>query len=497
MSNGSAAGIDGFPSNFFKNCALPLSVPLQYIYAMSLSKGVLPKDWKIGKVVPIFKNKGNRSDPINYRPVSLTNISCKIMERVLKKYINAHLFSNKLISASQHGFLAGKSTETQILECLNDWTRSLDNDENVDVIYLDISKAFDTVSHEKLLYKLKKYGFKGPVLKWIRSFLTERFQFVQLNSCRSTKANVKSGVPQGSVLGPVLFLIFINDIIDAVKHSCVKIFADDTKLYFCVDSMEAYNQLLSDLTSLFEWADSNQLKMALQKCIVLHLGASNPKRNYQINGVTLENCGLVKDLGVYVNSDLKPSNHCSKIVSKASSRSALVFKAFLCRHRDFLLRMFCTYVRPILEYNSVCWSPCLVKDIIKVESVQRRYTKRIPGLQNLSYSQRLVLLGLDSLELRRLRTDLIEVFKIVHGLNGLNFNDFFEYSTNHTRGHSFKLYPIKYHKNVRKFYFADRVVKIWNALKFEVVDALTLDSFKRKLLTVNLNSFLIVRDHVV
>ena len=256
LSSSSSAGVDGLASKFFKNCSIPLSVPLQYIFSMSLSQGKLPTDWKIGKVIPIFKNKGSRSEPSNYRPVSLTSISCKIMERVLKKHINKHLSANNLITSSQHGFRSGRSTQTQVLECLNDWTQALDVDKSVDVIYLDISKAFDTVSHTKLCHKLRKYGFHGPVLKWIEDFLSERSQFVQVNNSRSDNARVKSGVPQGSVLGPVLFLIFINDIIDAVKYSCIKIFADDTKPYFCIDSIEAYNQLISDLRKLFEWSDS-------------------------------------------------------------------------------------------------------------------------------------------------------------------------------------------------------------------------------------------------
>ena len=158
--------------------------------------------------------------------------------------------------------------------------------------------------------------------------------------------------------------------------------------------------------------------------------------------------------------------------------------------------MFCTYVRPILEYSSVCWSPCLVRDIVKVESVQRRFTKRIPGLHHYSYSERLRLLGLVSLEMRRLRADLIEVFKIIHGVDKLRFGEFFQLCGTNTRGHAFKLYPIKFRCNVRKHFFTNRVITVWNALSDVLVEASSIDEFKLKLLSIDLNKYLVVRDHV-
>ena len=192
LSVGSAPGIDDLPAVFFKKCSNQLSVPLQSIFQKSLVQEKLPSQWKVGKIVPIFKNKGSRSDPKNYRPVSLTSISCKIMERILKKHMINHLLGNNLLHPGQHGFLSGKSTQTQILECFNDWTDAIDQNKCIDVVYLDISKAFDTVSHEKLLFKMKRFGFCGPLLNWVENFLSVRSQFVQVNKDSSLKTNVTS-----------------------------------------------------------------------------------------------------------------------------------------------------------------------------------------------------------------------------------------------------------------------------------------------------------------
>ncbi len=202
-------------------------------------------------ITPVYKGAKHRSTcPASYRPISLTCIACRILERVLKWRIMEHLESRNLLTSDQHGFRSKRSTETQLLECINDWTSALDSKESVDVFYLDISKAFDTVCHPKLLSKLPKYGIGGKLLRWITSFLNDRRQAVRVNNVSSDYENVVSGVPQGSVLGPLLFLIFINDLADVCKWSTLKMFADDSKIYFKCKSDADYTKLLSDVKSV-------------------------------------------------------------------------------------------------------------------------------------------------------------------------------------------------------------------------------------------------------
>ena len=416
LKSNSTPGPDFLPSLLFKQFPYHFAIPLKKIFHKSYITGVIPMQWKIAHVVPIFKNKGKRSDPANYRPISLTCTSCKLFERIMKNYMMKFALANNLISEHQHGFVSRKSTQTHLLESGNFWTYWLGEKEAVDVLYLDISKAFDTVSHDKLLYKLYKLGFRGCTHKWIESFLIERSQNVKINNTLSSSCKVKSGVPQGSVLGPLLFLLFINDIVSCVNECSIKIFADDCKLYLCVRKMENYHILLRSICSFFTWTDDNQLEIALQKCFILHLGSFNPNLPYvlKIPYAPIPETKQIKDLGVLVSDDLKFSDHCLSVSKKAFQRMLLIFRTCLSRDRSFLLATYKTYVRPLLEYNSPVWSPFLHKDIIMVEKVQKRFTKRIPGLTNLDYEERLRALNLHSLEQRRIVADLTQCYKIVH-----------------------------------------------------------------------------------
>ncbi len=263
--------------------------------------------------------------------MSLTSVPCKILEKIIRKRIMEHMTQNSLFTECQHGFLEGKSCVTNLLSSLDYWTRTLDEKEAIDCVYMDFRKAFDSVPHRRLLQKMEAYGIE---LKWLEDFLIGRTQQVAVNSVKSSKVPVTSGVPQGSVLGPVMFLIYINDLPECV-NSVVKIFADDTKIFRRVTSIDDCDELQRDLTKLEDWANLWQMEFHPQKCEVLRIGKNHPPYQYKMkndnNTCVLENVKSVKDLGINIDDQLSFEQHCNHVISKASRILAVIRRTFLNR----------------------------------------------------------------------------------------------------------------------------------------------------------------------
>ena len=300
-------GPDNFHPKLLKACYKSLSIPFKILFDYSLNEGCIPDDWKNAEVRPIFK-KGDKSNPGNYRPVSLTSVICKLFEKFIKDSLNNHLINNNILSKEQFGFVSGRNTITQLLVTINDWMLELDNDNILDAAYMDFRKAFDTVPHQRLICKLKSYNIKGPILNWIVSFLTNRSQYVKINNSVSSNLKVSSGVPQGSVLGPTLFIYFINDLPNVVHNSKVKIFADDTKAYNCIHDINDVNNLQNVIDEMFLWTQKWLLKFNKDKCKILHIGKKNPKNKYYIGSTNerteLTETDLEKDLGILIDPGL-------------------------------------------------------------------------------------------------------------------------------------------------------------------------------------------------
>ena len=264
-------GPDIIPNLVLKRCADELSEPLTTLFNYSFQEGVLPCKWLSARVRPLFKKKGDPSSCLNYRPISLTSCVCKSMEKIIKIQLMNHFESNKLLPAEQHGFRKNRSTATQVLNFCNFLTKAIDDKtiKQVDAIYLDFQKAFDKVSHPNLLAKLIALGVQGRCLRWIESFLSNRTQQVEVSGILSDSEKVSSGVPQGTVLAPVLFVAFIHDINEICKFSKIKLFADDVTLFksisFSNTNVDKIN-LQSDLDSIAEYANNWQLSLAIDKC---------------------------------------------------------------------------------------------------------------------------------------------------------------------------------------------------------------------------------------
>ena len=476
MKRNKTGGGDGLYSSFLLGVGEAIAEPLMHVFKKSLETGCIPDEWKNANVTPIFK-KGSRKNPENYRPVSLTSHVCKTFERILTQEIVKHLDENGLINETQHGFRKNKSCLTNLLEFSEKVANILDGGNPVDIIYLDFSKAFDTVPHERLAIKLKAHGIGGEVLNWIRAWLKDRRQRVVLNGEMSNWADVVSGVPQGSVLGPILFSIFINDLDDGIKNIIKKI-ADDTKLMGLTRTLEQIDGVREDLKKLDDWTVLWQMKFNVDKCKVMYLGNHNRKAKYEIQGKELGEIDEEKDLGVFFDNTFKAGINCFKAAKKGNKVLGMIRRTFECRSKGVILNLYKSLVRPHLEYCVQAWRPHYKKDIDVLEKVQRRAARMIAGCGEMNYESRLKHTGLTTFETRRERADMLEVYKILNGIEGLEEKDFFIRDRGRGRGHSFKLFKKRVQLDIAKYSFGNRVCIPWNNLPHAVVAASSVNLFK-------------------
>uniref|UniRef100_UPI00109F2E4C uncharacterized protein LOC114596483 n=1 Tax=Podarcis muralis TaxID=64176 RepID=UPI00109F2E4C len=331
-------GPDELHPRVLKELADVISEPLAVIFENSWRTGEVPADWRRANVVPIFK-KGEREDPNNYRPVSLTSIPGKILEQIIKQTVCEHLERNAVITNSQHGFLKNKSCQTNLISFFDRITSLVDEGNAVDVAYLDFSKAFDKVPHDILVKKLVKCGLDYATTQWICNWLTDRTQRVLINGSSSSWRRVTSGVPQGSVLGPVLFNIFINDLDDGLRGILIK-FADDTKLGGVANTPEDRITLQNDLDSLENWAKTNKMNFNREKCKVLHLGKKNERHKYKMGDTWLESSTCEKDLGVLVDHKLDMSQQCDAAAKKANAILGCINRSIASRSREVIVPLY-------------------------------------------------------------------------------------------------------------------------------------------------------------
>ena len=411
-----------------------------------------------------------------------------MLESLVRTKIIQHLDENNIISETQHGFREGRSCLTNLLETLEAWTKIIDEGDGIDVAYLDFRKAFDLVSHKHLIYKMSKYGITGQILEWVKNFLEDRSQRVLIRGTASSYHKVTSGVPQGSVLGPILFLIFINDLPLKVL-SPLSLFADDSKIFTRIVDISNANKehtnvgteiLQQDLNCVIEWAKKWKMEFNVDKCKIMHLGKKNPKNIYNMNGINLDATLKEKDLGVLIDCNLDFGSHIKEIVGRANRMLGMIRVSFACLNMRMFLNLYMSLVRPLLEYCVQVWSPHLRKHIKLIEGVQQRATRMVPELKHLTYEERLEKLKLTTLEERRARGDMIETYKIITGKEKVNPGKFFQMIPDREgpRARDKKIFKQRVEKDGRRHYFTQRVTNGWNGLTNNIVNAEKTSEFK-------------------
>ena len=472
-----AAGPDGIHPRLVRTIATAISQPVTDLFNQSLNDCEIPQDWKEAIVVPIHKNGDPRSVS-NYRPVSLTSIIAKVMERSIRDKICRYLMQHDLINPVQHGFVTGRSCLTNLLVSLDAITEALDRGDRVMVGYLDFEKAFDSVNHRLLLLKLKAYGLEDHLCAWLGNFLQHRMMRVKVRESLSDPIEPRSGVPQGTVLGPLLFLIYVNDLTVGLNSKCL-LFADDVKV---IGVKHDWVRFQEDLEKLAEWSRHWDLPLNPRKSQLMVSTGFPEDKIAELGDASLGRAPHVKDLGVILDSTFKPSTQCIEAANKARRALFALKRSVVSRDRSVWVPLYCAFVRPHLEYCVQAWAPYLAKDADILERVQKLATKWVAGLETVSYEERLKQLNLFSLARRRLRGDLIEVFRMTKGLSGIRLDDLLSrHDGRPTRGHDYKLKKERSRLELRKNFFTQRVVTPWNQLPADVVGAPSITIFKKKL----------------
>ena len=488
-----AAAPDGdIPAKVLCSCKDSLAEPLWMLWKESFESGIIPTDLKLQFIAPIYK-KGDKTQAVNYRPISLTSHLIKIFERVMRNHLVKYLEDQNLLPDSQHGFRKGRSCLTQLIEHVDSVLKALNDGNEADVIYLDYSKAFDKVDHKILLRKMQLYGISGKVLKWIETFLTHRKQTVVVEGEKSSFRDVESGVPQGTVLGPIFFILYVIDMVLTAKNSKSLTFADDTKLMKVIAHLLCSALLQADLTSVIQWSIANNMLLHEDKFVVMNycLNLSMLLRNlpftaetrqyHTTDGMILEASPYTRDLGVYLADDCSWSFHINKISKEARKIASWVLGAFRDRSVLTMTILFKSLVRSKLEYCCPLWNPAKIIDIQTIENVQKEFTRKINGLSDLNYWDRLKRLKMLSLQRRRERYTIIHAWKVLNGKAPNNIGMAFYTSARLGVRATTPTYNHRAQKSISTAYdnsFGVKATQLWNILPKSVNSIESLDPFK-------------------
>lgn len=464
-----SSGPDTIPNTFLVRYAEWVSKYLHVIFTKSFSTGKVPNIWKKASVIPVFKS-GDKQLFTNYRPISLTACTCKMFEHILCNHITSFIESHSLLSQSQHGFRRGYSTVTQLIEFVHSLASGINANSQTDVVFIDFSKAFDRVCHLKLMYKLRRLLNNDVIAAWIEDYLFGRTQNVLYNGCMSNETPVLSGVPQGSVLGPLLFSLFINDIVKGVPAK-VRLYADDCVVYTTVNSCSDQILLQESLNKIVRWCDQWGMSINFNKCATMSFTCrrSSLLYEYKVDGVLINRVNYYKYLGVTLNAKLSWSEHIDGVCSKAMKKLGYLRRSLKSANTETKLLAYKTIIRPVLEYACEIWGPYRRSDIVKLESVQKKAVRFILSRYHPMFSPSAALpaLSLSPLETRFRAIRMRTFHAIVNQNLRIPADHYLTFAgpSSLRSAHALNILPFSYRVDCFKFSFFPRCVDDWNALE--------------------------------
>ena len=482
-----ATGPDGIPGRLLKLCAHELVEVFQLLFQTSLDQGLVPSDWRLADIVPLYK-KGDKMQAGNYRPVSLTSITCKLLEHIIHSNIMDHFDRFNVLNNSQHGFRKKRSCETQLINTIKSFSECLNSRGQIDAILLDFSKAFDKVDHEGLIIKLENVGIRGKLLNWIRSFLIGREQRVLVDGRGSDWRPVLSGVPQGTVLGPLFFLVYINDITNNLSPgTSVRLFADDSLLFRTINNINDTKTLQKDLDLLQTWEKKWKMEFHPDKCQLLRI--TNKTKNYIssdyfIHDKKLELTDSAKYLGVEIDNKLNWKQQCTNVCKKSNKVLAFLRRNIHSCPVNIKNHCFKSLVRPALDFGSVVWDPHHQVDKENLEKVHKRAARFVSGnyvFEKGNTQINMKKLGWEPLEERRARTKVTTLFKAKMGLIDIPLEDLNLNNRINRKGNCLNYTMPVSNVDCHLHSFYPSTIRLWNLLPKHLQECGDTDTFKAKL----------------
>lgn len=483
-------GHDGITPRIIKETAIEISNPLLHIFNLSISLGRVPDQLKIAKVIPVFK-KGDPQLPGNYRPISLLSVFDKILEKIMYNRLYSHLQNNNILYKYQFGFRKNYSTSLALIEVIDNIYKNMDEGNFCTGVFFDLQKAFDTVDHSILLFKMYNYGVRGVVYDWFKSYLSNRVQYTCIGSNKSDVVGITCGVPQGSVLGPLLFLIYMNDIGNAVPNDDVKLFADDTNLFvFGKSASETIVRAASCIDLLSNWFLSNKLSINLSKtCYMTFPSNLHCENGLSVNGVSIEKVATFKYLGVLLDDELNWCPHIDQIYYKLVKFTSIFYKLRDKLPKFILKNIYFAFIHPHIMYAVEIYANTCKTYLNKLTKLNNKLLRILQNKPFATPTSELYLnystLPVTDLHLQQL---LIFVHKFIHHPTDIPHvffqasyfvinNTFHEYNTRTNRNlHIFRPLTTHGQRNI-KF----KAAKLWNELPISLQDLTSICSFKKTL----------------
>lgn len=477
IKSNKAAGLDKIPQKLLKDSAVVVTPFLNLIFNLSLSEGEFPSDWKNARVSPIFKS-GDREECGNYRPISILSAISKIFERIVFEQINQYLITNQILTQYQSGFRKGYSTYSSLLKTTNEWLVNMDKGLINGVVFLDLKKAFDTVDHEIMIKKLEFYGIRNTALRWFISYLSHRKQVCKVGVSISESEQITTGVPQGSNLGPLLFLLYINDLPNCLDSSVPALFADDTNLSISgATTCEIEEKLEIDLNNVHQWLLVNKLTLNEKKTEYMLIGSGqrlsqiNAEPSLTIGSESIKRVSTTKTLGVIIDECLTWKDHIEKVAKKASKGIGMLRRSKDLLDKNTLKTIYSAFVLPHFDYCALVWDNCSKTLQNKLQKLQNKAGRIITGDCYGTPSDAVrIKLDWDTLQARREKQLDTLMIQIMKG-NSINYlRELFTISSNqiyHLRSNNHVLYLPKPNTNALKRSFSYKGAAAWNDIQLD------------------------------